>query len=163
MAERKPLNHEVEQLQGSVPGELRAYSHFVVWRPVEIGGKIKKVPFNPKSGERGSPTDPTTWDGFADAVTACARGAEKGIGFVFAEDDPFTGVDLDHCIDENTGLVAPWARAIASQLDSYTEYSPSGTGLYIITQHMFQQEEELTTLKSIPLAGISDSSPSEKN
>jgi primase-polymerase (primpol)-like protein len=115
-----------------VPEQLRAYSHFVVWRPIDIQGKIKKVPFNPRTGEKASPTDPTTWGSFAEALRAFANGAGKGIGFVFARDDPFTGTDLDRCI-ENTGGVAPWAKAIVSKLDSYTEYSPSGTGLHIIT------------------------------
>lgn len=134
MAEREPTHLAVERLQGSMPGELRAYSHFVVWRPIAIQGKMKKVPLNPRTGETASTQDPTTWGSFADALTALSRGAGKGIGFVFANDDPFTGVDLDQCVDENTGLVAPWAQTIVAKLDSYTEYSPSGTGLHIITQ-----------------------------
>ncbi len=136
MAERTPINHEIERLQGSVPGELQAYSHFVVWRPFVIQGKAKKIPLNPRTGEKASPTDPSTWGSFADALHALARGAgagTAGIGFVFAEDDPFTGTDLDGCI-ENTGGVAPWAHAVVSLLDSYTEYSPSGTGLHILTR-----------------------------
>jgi primase-polymerase (primpol)-like protein len=95
---------------------------------------MKKIPFNPRTGEKASPIDPATWGSFADALSAYANGAGKGIGFVFGQDNPFTGVDLDHCIEENTGRVAPWAKAIVSKLNSYTEYSPSGTGLHIITQ-----------------------------
>ncbi len=133
MAEHEPINHERARLQGSLPEELQAYPHFVVWRPVEIQGKTKKIPFNPQTGEKASPTDPATWGSFADALRAYARGVGKGIGFVFSDDDPFTGTDLDGCV-ENTGDIAPWAKAIVSQLDSYTEYSPSGTGLHIITK-----------------------------
>jgi hypothetical protein len=44
-------------------------------------------------------------------------------------DDPYCGVDLDDCIHE--GEVAPWATEIVEALDSYTEISPSGTGLKV--------------------------------
>ena len=44
---------------------------------------------------------------------------------------PFSGIDLDHCIE--AGRVQPWAQEIIEKLDTYTEYSPSwnkatGTG-----------------------------------
>ena len=55
-----------------------------------------------------------------------------GIGFVFTADDPFVGVDLDHCRDPETGEVEPWAQEIVDELDSYTEVSPSKTGLHSI-------------------------------
>jgi hypothetical protein len=51
------------------------------------------------------------------------------VGFVFTEADPFAGVDLDNCVD--AGEVAPWAMEIVEALNSYTEVSPSGTGLKI--------------------------------
>lgn len=44
------------------------------------------------------------------------------------------GVDLDDCIDPKTGDIEPWAAKIIEKLDSYTELSPSGTGVHIITK-----------------------------
>ena len=41
-------------------------------------------------------------------------------------------VDLDHCVDPGTGKIAPWAREIIIGLDSYSEFSPSGTGVHIL-------------------------------
>jgi hypothetical protein len=41
-------------------------------------------------------------------------------------------VDLDHCVDPSTGKIAPWAREIIIGLDSYSEFSPSGTGVHIL-------------------------------
>jgi putative DNA primase/helicase len=58
----------------------------------------------------------------------------SGVGFVFTEDDPFAGIDLDKCRDSETGVVAPWAQKIVDALDSYTEVSPSGTGLHIFVK-----------------------------
>ena len=54
-----------------------------------------------------------------------------GIGFVFTETDPFAGIDLDGCRDPDTGAVHPSAQSIIDRLHSYTEISPSGSGLHI--------------------------------
>ncbi|MGE3803822.1 MAG: hypothetical protein AB7K24_04005 [Gemmataceae bacterium] len=43
------------------------------------------------------------------------------------------GIDLDHCRDCDSGKIEPWAQAIIDQAGSYTEISPSGTGVRIIT------------------------------
>src|SRR5690606_32488548 len=58
-------------------------------------------------------------------------GAWAGIGFVFAESDPYCGIDLDGCRDPITGRIADWAREIVLRLKSYTEVSPSETGVKI--------------------------------
>ncbi len=71
---------------------------------------------------------------FADALAAWAAGRYDGIGFVFSADDPYTGVDLDHVRDADTGVVQPWALDIVRRLDSYTEISPSGGGLHVIVR-----------------------------
>jgi len=42
------------------------------------------------------------------------------------------GVDLDNCRDPLTGRIEPWALEIVEKLDSYTEISPTGTGLHIL-------------------------------
>jgi hypothetical protein len=55
-----------------------------------------------------------------------------GIGFMFAETDPYVGIDLDKCCDRGTGVLEGWARRIVERLNSYTELSPSGTGVHII-------------------------------
>ncbi len=135
MAEREPIRLEAQQLQGSVPEQLQAYPQFVVWQPVEIQGKVKKIPFNPNTGEKASPTDPATWGSFQDALGAYARGAGKGIGFTFADTDPFTGIDLDHCIDENTGEIAVWATSVLDLFpDTYQEISQSEHGIHVIVK-----------------------------
>jgi hypothetical protein len=43
-------------------------------------------------------------------------------------------VDIDHCRDKNSGTIEPWAEEIVNALDTYTEASPSGTGLRIIAR-----------------------------
>src|SRR5690606_18535018 len=56
----------------------------------------------------------------------------NGIGFVFSEDDPYTGVDFDKCIVD--GELDPAVRAMIENLGSYAEYSPSGTGVHVIVR-----------------------------
>jgi putative DNA primase/helicase len=52
-----------------------------------------------------------------------------GVGFVFAVDDPYCGIDLDECVEN--GVIAPWAKAIIDQLGGYAETSPSGKGVKV--------------------------------
>jgi len=69
---------------------------------------------------------------FAEAQDACRKGAYAGIGFVFSADDPYLGVDLDDCRDAGTGQIAAWAQVIITNLHTYTEVSPSGTGVKLL-------------------------------
>jgi len=66
------------------------------------------------------------------AFTALANGGYNGIGFVFAESDPFTGTDLDNCVSKD-GSIAAWAQEIITSPSTYTEYSPSHLGIHLLT------------------------------
>lgn len=110
---------------------LGAYEQWVAWKwgVPRDDGKRPKVPINPRTGKNANATDPESWSGVSDALEAVEEYECAGIGFVFTENDPFAGVDLDDCLD--AGEVAPWAMKIVEALDSYTEVSPSGTGLKV--------------------------------
>jgi len=41
------------------------------------------------------------------------------------------GIDLDKCRNPETGELEPEAQEIVRRMDSYTEVSPSGTGVHI--------------------------------
>jgi hypothetical protein len=103
--------------------ELGEWDQWVLWGE-------KKVPLTP-DGRPASSTDPRTWSSFQEAAEAFVRGVGYGLGFVFTEDDPYFGVDLDHCIDED-GRPTEEAAEIVRALDTYTERSPSGMGLHIL-------------------------------
>jgi len=62
-------------------------------------------------------------------VTAAEKRALAGVGYVFTADNPHAGVDLDDCRNAETGAIADWAQEIIDTLNSYTEVSPSGTGV----------------------------------
>ncbi len=57
----------------------------------------------------------------------------------------FAACDLDNCIDPDTGASAPWAAALSARLASYTEVSPSGTGLHILHLAMLPDGKGLGT------------------
>ncbi len=122
----------LEAIERNCPVCIRERNQWVAWKYVERGGKPTKAPINPDNGSLASSTDAATWGTFSEAIEACRRNASlAGVGFVFAADDPYCGVDLDDSVDESTGRLKPWAQQIVDRLDSYTEISPSGSGLKV--------------------------------
>ncbi len=122
-----------ERLQSGLLSELTPYPQFVVWKYTVEHGKLKKRPFNPRTNLPARTNDPGTWARVELSLHALTTGRYNGIGFVFAEADPFTGTDLDACVAKD-GTIAPWAQEIITTLSSYTEYSPSKLGVHILTQ-----------------------------
>lgn len=111
---------------------MRELEQWLCWRFERREGKQTKVPISPHTGSRASSTDPATWASFSEAVQARKEHGYSGIGFVFSENDPYCGVDLDNCRDSETGQLEEWAHEIVEELASYTEISPSGRGVHII-------------------------------
>lgn len=95
-------------------------------------GRLNKIPYNPETGEPAKANDPSTWGSYQAAAAAISGGRYRGLGFEFATDGGYMGIDLDHVIDPETGEINPAALPIVQAFDSYTEYSPSGTGLHIL-------------------------------
>jgi putative DNA primase/helicase len=116
----------------NIPQELKARPQWVMWKAV--GDKPDKVPYSASDGLKASSTDLLTWSSFEEALEAYEDGEYAGLGFVFSSGDPYTGVDLDNCVDDQTGEIAPWALEIIRYFDGYTELSASGTGVHIIVR-----------------------------
>ena len=116
-----------------IPLELKQLPHWVGWKYMQHPGEDhkRKVPINAMDGQPAKSNDPTTW---CDFDTAC-RGKERfgldGIGFMFSGDGIF-GIDIDHCYDPETQELDPAAAEIIETVQSYTELSPSGTGIHIL-------------------------------
>jgi hypothetical protein len=136
-----------------IPDALTVRQQWILWRGSdrtdrktgEITG-LEKMPVDPQTFRNADTTDPATWGTFAHCVAALPRALEEweeadpsgyrggGLGFVFAAEDPFCGIDLDHCRDPATGSIATWAQAHVDALASYVEVTPSGTGLHVIVE-----------------------------
>ena len=93
----------------------------------------EKRPYNPKPFIAAKPNDPATCGKLHDAIKNVSTGKAKGIGYLFTGNG-LCGIDLDHAIDPQTGNIVPWAKEILSELDTYTEISPSGSGFHIIAK-----------------------------
>ncbi len=126
--EVKTLRQRLEQ---GILSELLPFRQWVVWRYQFVKGQWKKQPFNPVTGRPAKTNDRNTWGTFAQAIYRLETGQYHGIGFVFSDDDPFTGTDLDNAVSED-GTIAEWAQIYIDALDSYTEFSPSRKGLHIL-------------------------------
>jgi primase-polymerase (primpol)-like protein len=117
-----------------IPAELRERRQWVCWHFRRPAGKWTKVPVDPKTGRNASTTDPATWAAFDEAL-AYHQGhpeATDGIGYVFSQDDPYVGVDIDNCRDPDAGTLDEWGDDAINKLGTYSEISPTGTGVKCI-------------------------------
>ncbi len=129
----------------SVPQQLREKRQWVCWSYESRPGNPKptKVPRQPQQElPNASTANPDEWGNFADALKYTP--VNGGIGFVFATDDPYLGVDLDNCLDAVTGEVTDdRARQVVELLGpfAYIEISPSGRGLKLFTRGTLPRPE----------------------
>lgn len=114
----------------TLPPDLVSLPQWVHWRWETRDGKPTKPPYRPDGRGRASSTDPASWASYEVAVTNVPR--DGGLGFVFSDTDGFVGLDLDHCRDPRTAEIDEWSATVVRALDSYTEISPSGSGLHVI-------------------------------
>jgi primase-polymerase (primpol)-like protein len=116
----------------SIPERLQSYEHFVVWKYERVEGDLKKPPFDPKTGKRASISRCDTWGSFAQVKAAYETGRFAGVGIVLFGQMGIVGIDIDHCIEN--GQITDEAQRILRAMNSYTELSPSGTGIHIFLQ-----------------------------
>jgi primase-polymerase (primpol)-like protein len=111
-----------------IPKALQDLKRWIPWKAVaKNDGKVDKVPYDYRTGRRCDAHDPRVWSSFEEICTAYASGGWDGIGIM--PGDGVLGVDLDKCRDHETGAIEVWAQEVIEQIASYTEVSPSGTGI----------------------------------
>jgi hypothetical protein len=112
--------------------DLKLQRRWVLWRLIHKPGTPKptKIPFQ-VNGKMARTNDPATWATHADCEAVVSQ--FSGIGLVLGEVDGVSvwGVDIDNCCDAVTGKFTPESREVVIGLDSYSEYSPSGTGCHV--------------------------------
>jgi hypothetical protein len=116
----------------AIPAELRDLDQWICWRIDTRNGKDTKVPVSPHDGGFASVDDPTMWAAFDVAVEAAQGDDVEGLGFVFTDEDTIAGIDIDDMRNPETGSLSERAEAILETVDSYTEVSPSGTGVHVL-------------------------------
>jgi putative DNA primase/helicase len=129
---RRMRGRKVRILPDNIPAELKALRQWVNWKETHRNGRLSKVPVQP-NGAQAKVNDPSTWSSFSAVMEAYECGRFVGIGYVLTAEAPFCFIDLDACYHSRDGLAA-WAEEIVNALNSYTELSPSGTGLHIFVR-----------------------------
>lgn len=123
-----------------IPQELQALPQWIIWRAeLTPQGRPTKVPYSPVTGSLAAVDQPGQWSPWMQANMALAASGFSGLGFVLTERDPYVFIDLDNASEKFQG--EKLASVIAFQNEvyrrfgmSYSEYSPSGTGLHIIVK-----------------------------
>lgn len=131
---RTEKEEAIERMRANLPPDMLKYNNFVCFSlepdTTSHSGYSKK-PKNPKKPKNAKSNDPTTWGSFDEAAGAWIKSSTlHGIGFMFGN-SPFFGVDIDDMGDKlNSGDFD--GADMVQALHTYTEYSPSGTGLHCI-------------------------------
>lgn len=110
----------------NIPKEMKDLPNWVLWRYRSRDGKKTKIPYS-VTGKLAKSNDPETWTSFDKAARLMSE--YDGVGFMLGN-SPFVGIDLDHCLD--TAEKKARAKQLVTDCNTYTEISPSGTGLHII-------------------------------
>jgi putative DNA primase/helicase len=111
----------------NVPFELTSRPRWVLWRRETVDGRSTKIPYQ-CNGRKASVKAPATWCPWAQVQIAFDRGGFAGVGLVL-NGDGLAGADFDDCVVN--GVVAEKIVAHVAALDSYTEISPSRSGLRV--------------------------------
>jgi hypothetical protein len=115
----------------NIPNELKAHPRWVAWRFNFREDRWRKVPVSCHTRRDADITDGASWATFERAYEYYRKNRLHGVGFVFAPEDPFAGIDLDECHDPFSGKIEKWASHIIRDVNSYAEVSPSGMGIKI--------------------------------
>lgn len=135
--------NDIERLMRNVPNELKQMKNWVGFMLKPNGARMDKIPMNVLTGFPAKTNDPNTWTNFETALAKAKERKYSGVGFVF--EPPYVGIDLDHCVKD--GQIAPYALGILKALNSYSEYSPSGTGIHIICKGAIQKASKISGLE----------------
>ena len=133
-----------------IPVELQNNAEWCVWKREIRGGKPTKVPYNPKTGERAETNNPATFGSYEIADECYKIDDYDGVGIRVS--NGFSAVDIDHCVEN--GVLSDLAMSIISRLKSYTEYSPSKTGIRIIFKTPNYQYDSDTYYLKNPHNGV---------
>ena len=142
----------------NLPTEIRRGKRWIVWKKeIREDGRLTKVPYQPnRTDKRAASNRPQEWGTLAEAQAAVqdTRNELDGIGVMMY--DGLCGIDIDHCIDE-TGALNEKGTAVTELMRTYTERSPSGTGLHLYFEaNGFQFDKEKYFIKPVkePGAGL---------
>ena len=118
----------------NIPDELKREKRWCLYKIIQRDGKNTKLPLMP-NGKPAKSNDKTTWNSYEDCITSLNQNIGDGLGFMLG--DGYIGIDIDKVSDDifvysmdyhAKSMTADFLRGIST----YTEISPSKTGLHFI-------------------------------
>lgn len=121
-----------------IPGQLKNKNIWICWKAVPgkiIDGKqkIDKVPLS-CNGYKIDPTKHENGGSLLDCLDYAEQHDDTGIGVLLGAG--IVGIDIDDCM-LSSGEINETARHWINHFSSYTEKSPSGTGLHILVESSY--------------------------
>jgi len=155
------MNTFLEVVRKNIPSPLRMYDQWVCWEHEtnQQGENIKNYKHAIRESSA-SLKSPVTWVDFKTCMKFHYN--FDGAGFVTTHNDPFIFWIFDDCRDPSNGEINPDIMNLVNQLNSYTELSPTGTGLKTIVvgkvikygrRNDYQHIECYDSKQFIPLTG----------
>ncbi|MFZ2497861.1 hypothetical protein [Methanosarcina sp.] len=115
----------------SIPLELKSSDQWLLFKLALVDGKLKKYPFTIRNRME-------SWNlaenqsSFEIAYRTFTNNPDySGIGYAITESDPFTCIDFDKVYNP---IMEEWNQQALEEIkkfNSYTEFSPSGTGVHV--------------------------------
>jgi putative DNA primase/helicase len=143
----------------NLPSVLKEQGLFCLWKyEANANNEHVKMPINPSSLAHARANDISTFARYSKALEALNKSEShfEGIGLgIFA---PIAGIDIDNCAsDQSEGKISlsEAASDIIDKFSTYTELSPSGTGVHLYFQVPpdYRYDKSKYYIKS-PSAGI---------
>ncbi len=131
ISDRKPQPLPV--IADNIPDQIKQHKSWCCWKYKFINERWTKVPLTP-NGNFAATNRTSTWNTFDFCLQTYKRksrvGGIDGIGY-FLLGGEICGIDIDHVV--TNGVIDPEFQEVVHSLSSYTELSPSGEGLRILT------------------------------
>ena len=121
---------------------LKQHDRWMFWT---LDGEAKKVPRSvvEQKDRNTNPNNPVKWSSRDKLIAASQKYRGPGFALGSVDNGPtFAGIDLDKCRNPKTGTIQEWAWKVIRAVNSYTEISPSGTGVKISITGALRDEDK---------------------
>lgn len=130
----------------SVPDSLAEMQIWIGYRIVGDDRKVPVDPTRPRNPDSIDATDTSNGVDFETALDAVHTSRQSpgrqidGVGVQLDGDSELCLIDLDDCVQD--GRVEQWAMDMVCDIESYTELSPSQTGLHVLVRDEHGVDED---------------------
>ena len=129
-----PVEHTFPDLVPAFPAELKKLNRWIV-------RTADKLPHSALAGDKNlgsvdvhNERFQANFEAAMLALNGDQSGKLAGAGFVFSYPDGYTGIDFDDCVNPKTKEIRADVFEIIKQLNTYCEFSPSGTGIHAVVK-----------------------------